>query len=144
MKIHRQRSLLIIHGLQKCNLSVSSIQTCRTWFGNVGLRLSSNSFLGLFGKILFGRRIGYKDGGGQIVALAKALQSRTGDGGSPSFRFTIRVWSLIKGWLGLHHIIPSSWSAWDSVKVWWRDVLDTSGTKRKGMSSLIMLTSWSI
>ena len=31
----------------------------------------------------------------------------------------------------------------DSVKDWWRGVLDTSYTQHKAIGSLIMLTSWS-
>ena len=59
-------------------------------------------------------------------------------------RYTIRVWGLLKDWLGLHFIIQSSWTAWDSVKDWWSGVLDVSGVQRKAMCSIIMLTSWNI
>ena len=59
-------------------------------------------------------------------------------------RFTARVWSLLKGWLDLHHIFPRTWTAWDSVKDWWIGFLDMYGTQRMAMGSLIMLTSWNI
>ena len=44
-------------------------------------------------------------------------------------RYTIRVWGLIKDWLGLPYIVPTSWSAWPSVEDWWCGVLGTAGIR---------------
>lgn len=34
-------------------------------------------------------------------------------------RYTVRVWSMIKMWLGLHDIYPQNWGIVDTVKTWW-------------------------
>ena len=51
---------------------------------------------------------------------------------------------MIKMWLGLEDFDPSSWSTFHSVEGWWTDVVLNHPTRRKGLASLLMLTSWEI
>jgi hypothetical protein len=38
-------------------------------------------------------------------------------------RFTIRVWTVIISWLGLHEMDTQDWHAIESVKDWWAQVI---------------------
>jgi hypothetical protein len=50
----------------------------------------------------------------------------------------------LKDWLGLDEIQPQEWTIIDSVKAWWRDVVQKRGHSRKVMASLAMLVNWEI
>jgi hypothetical protein len=54
-------------------------------------------------------------------------------------RFTIRVWTKVKQWLGLHDIDPSTWHARRNVKDWWTEAIRKEGPSKKAMASLVML-----
>jgi hypothetical protein len=53
-------------------------------------------------------------------------------------RFSIRLWTLIKDWLGLHLLQLNTWRTLP-FSDWWSLV-----TKRKGMASFALLASWEI
>ena len=59
-------------------------------------------------------------------------------------RFTTRIWSSIKTWLGLHDVMPSDWQHLPTVKDWWMEVINKKAPNRKAMMSLAMLVSWEI
>jgi hypothetical protein len=59
-------------------------------------------------------------------------------------RFTKRIWSSLKAWLGLNAIDPLEWDSWGSVKDWWVHVIHKRGANRKALTSLAMLVSWEI
>ena len=59
-------------------------------------------------------------------------------------RFTVRVWTEIKTWLGLHDIDPSDWRLVPSVKVCWDMVAHKRGHSRMVRSTLMMLVAWEI
>jgi hypothetical protein len=59
-------------------------------------------------------------------------------------RFTIRVWTIVKNWLGLHDVGPSRWHGRRSVKEWWSEEIHKHAHGRKAMASLAMLMSWEI
>lgn len=58
-------------------------------------------------------------------------------------RFTVRVWGLIKEWLGLHFVDTSTWTGL-TLNEWWRLLIGPSSHHRKAMASLVLLTSWTI
>ena len=59
-------------------------------------------------------------------------------------RFSIRIWNLIKVWLGLVDFDPPSWTAINNVEAWWELILLRHPSRRKAMASLLMLTSWEL
>ena len=59
-------------------------------------------------------------------------------------RFTVRVWTEIKTWLGLHDIDPSDWRLVPSVEVCWDMVAHKRGHSRMVRSTLMMLVAWEI
>ena len=59
-------------------------------------------------------------------------------------RFTIRVWSSVRSWLGLHDVDPSAWHSRGNVKEWWTEEIHKQRQGRKAMASLAMLISWEI
>jgi hypothetical protein len=59
-------------------------------------------------------------------------------------RFTKRVWNLIKNWLGLSNIRTNEWGANLNIKEWWTMMTIEASPNRKAMTSLVMLTSWTI
>jgi hypothetical protein len=58
-------------------------------------------------------------------------------------RFTVRVWELLKDWLGLHGIHPRKWSGM-CIQDWWYYLVEGANPHRKGLASLVMLTVWEI
>ena len=54
-------------------------------------------------------------------------------------RFTTRIWSLLKTWLGLHDIAPRNWQALHTIKDWWTTVIHKKGLHGKAMATLAML-----
>ena len=59
-------------------------------------------------------------------------------------RFTLRIWNLIKNWLGLHMIDMSTWDYLHSLSLWWRNMSGSNIPNRKAMASLTMLVGWII
>ena len=59
-------------------------------------------------------------------------------------RFTVRIWSSLKVWLGLHDVEPMDWRLMTTVKEWWTQGIHKRGASRKAMASLAMLVSWEI
>lgn len=53
-------------------------------------------------------------------------------------RFSIRIWALIKDWLGLHLLFPNTWTTLPLID-WWNLM-----TKHKGMASITLLVTWEI
>jgi hypothetical protein len=58
-------------------------------------------------------------------------------------RFTIRIWELLKEWLGLHGIQPRLWSDLN-VKEWWSSLAEGPTPQRKALASLTLLTVWEL
>jgi hypothetical protein len=58
-------------------------------------------------------------------------------------RYTHKLWSLIKEWLGLFFINLNSWHAL-SLHEWWTVMTGPSTPNRKGIASIVALTSWQI
>jgi hypothetical protein len=59
-------------------------------------------------------------------------------------RFTKRVWTLVKEWLGIPSIRVNEWTDNLNIKEWWMMTTFKRAPERKVMSSLVMLTSWII
>jgi hypothetical protein len=59
-------------------------------------------------------------------------------------RFTVRIWTALKTWLGLHDVEPTDWQSLRTVKDWWIHGIHKRGNNRKAMASLAMLVSWEI
>ena len=57
-------------------------------------------------------------------------------------RYTARIWTALKEWLGLYDLDLSPWSNL-TLPQWWRQMTQ-EGTHRKAMASLLFLTSWEI
>jgi hypothetical protein len=58
-------------------------------------------------------------------------------------RFTIRIWELLKEWLGLHGIHPTHWAD-ATIQDWWSSMAEGARPQRKGLASLVLLTVWEI
>jgi hypothetical protein len=58
-------------------------------------------------------------------------------------RFTIRIWELLKEWLGIHGIHPRQWGHL-SLKEWWSAMAEGASPFRKALGSLLLLTVWEI
>ena len=56
-------------------------------------------------------------------------------------RFTTRIWTTIKVWLGLHDVDPHSWRLMHNVEEWWKMGIHKRGQSRKAMTSLAILVS---
>ena len=59
-------------------------------------------------------------------------------------RFTKRIWSSLKGWLGLHDFDMSAWQTLQNVKDWWCAAIHKRGPHRKALASIAMLVSWEV
>ena len=59
-------------------------------------------------------------------------------------RYSIRIWNMIKTWLGLADFDTASWSTFHTVERWWSAVVLNHPMRRKGLASLLMLTAWEI
>jgi hypothetical protein len=59
-------------------------------------------------------------------------------------RFTTRVWTSIKHWMGLLAMDINGWHNKENVKDWWTDGIHKKGSPMKAMASLAMLISWEI
>jgi hypothetical protein len=58
-------------------------------------------------------------------------------------RFTIRIWELLKEWLGIHGINPRQWGHL-SLKEWWSAMAEGASHFQKALGSLSLLTVWKI
>ena len=59
-------------------------------------------------------------------------------------RYTIRVWRMVKDWLGLQDVHPSNWSDATSVKEWWSHNANRKNQSLKPLASLMLLISWEL
>ena len=59
-------------------------------------------------------------------------------------RFTLRIWSSLKSWIGLHDLDPTEWQAFGTVKEWWSVAIHKRGGERKAVVSLAMMVSWEV
>ena len=59
-------------------------------------------------------------------------------------RYTVRIWTEIKTWMGLTSVDITDWSSFDNVNDWWHQMIGVNGNVRKGLASLVMLVSWEI
>jgi hypothetical protein len=57
--------------------------------------------------------------------------------------YTVRIWELLKEWLGLHGIHPGQWAG-ATIQEWWSSVVEGPTTHQNGLASLAMLTVWEI
>jgi hypothetical protein len=73
------------------------------------------------------------------------LQANYKNRGSPfcPFCFTIRIWELLKEWLGLHGIQPRLWADLN-IKDWWSRLAEGLTPQRKALASLTLLTVWEL
>jgi hypothetical protein len=58
-------------------------------------------------------------------------------------RFTLRLWTRVKDWLGIPELTPSNWEGL-SIEDWWRRMSYDARINRKAMASLTMLVSWEV
>jgi hypothetical protein len=54
------------------------------------------------------------------------------------------VWNELKDWLGLTDFDTNIWADYDSLEEWWCHISGVDGRRRKGLSSLLLLTAWKI
>jgi hypothetical protein len=84
--------------------------------------------------------------GWQNCGLCKLCNQHKESGAHLLFkcRYSIRVWSNLKNWLGIDDLDPTTWHDFHSVKRWWAEVIHKRGQSRKALASLAMLVSWKI
>ena len=58
-------------------------------------------------------------------------------------RFTLRIWRMVKAWLGLGALEMNRWGTERNIKCWWTSMSKPNTTNRKAMASLTMLVCWS-
>jgi hypothetical protein len=58
-------------------------------------------------------------------------------------RFTIRIWGLIKDWMGLEEVHPTQWANL-SIEEWWSQLAKATSPNHKGLASLTLLVMWEI
>jgi hypothetical protein len=58
-------------------------------------------------------------------------------------RFTMRLWTQVKEWLGIPDLVPSHWAGL-SIAEWWRRMSHEATANRKAMASLTLLVSWEV
>jgi hypothetical protein len=54
------------------------------------------------------------------------------------------VWNELKEWLGLADFDTNLWANYDSLEEWWCHISGVNGRRKKGLSSLLLLTAWEI
>lgn len=59
-------------------------------------------------------------------------------------RFTLRVWRMVKEWLGLGALEINRWTTERNVKSWWTNMSKLNTANRKAMASITMLVCWVI
>ena len=59
-------------------------------------------------------------------------------------RFTLRIWRMVKAWLGLGALEMNRWGTERNIKCWWTSMSKPNTTNRKAMASLTMLVCWVI
>lgn len=59
-------------------------------------------------------------------------------------RFARRLWAMVADWVSTPTIHPREWEHADSLHPWWTARAATNCCSRRGMRSLIMLTSWTV
>jgi hypothetical protein len=52
--------------------------------------------------------------------------------------YSVRIWNLVKDWLGIVDFEPHSWLAYDEVEDWWTSVAFAHDGRRKSIASLLM------
>jgi hypothetical protein len=52
----------------------------------------------------------------------------------------MRLWFLIKEWIGIPKLNPSHWQGLP-IKLWWSSLTDGASANRKAMASLALLIS---
>jgi hypothetical protein len=55
----------------------------------------------------------------------------------------MRIWELLKDWLGIHGIHPRQWGDLN-VEELWASLAEGPSTHRKGLATLTLLTVWEI
>jgi hypothetical protein len=103
--------------------------------------------LGWSFKTGFGRWIGLQgEARWKNCGLCKLCNQHQESGAHLLFkcRYSIRVWSNLKNWLGIDDLDPTTWHDFHSVKRWWAEVIHKRGQSRKALASLAMLVSWEI
>ncbi|PNT68879.1 hypothetical protein BRADI_3g46543v3 [Brachypodium distachyon] len=58
--------------------------------------------------------------------------------------FSIRIWMMVRDWLGLAELNPSLWQDTDSVREWWDSNILGVGMRRKTIASITMLVIWEL
>jgi hypothetical protein len=58
-------------------------------------------------------------------------------------RFSIRIWELLKVWIGIHGIFSRQWGALN-IDEWWKLLATGASPHRKALSSLMLLTVWEL
>ncbi|KQJ94352.1 hypothetical protein BRADI_3g10071v3 [Brachypodium distachyon] len=59
-------------------------------------------------------------------------------------RFSIRIWLMVRDWLGLAELNPSSSQDTNSVRELWNSNILGVGTRRKAIASIAMLVIWEL
>jgi hypothetical protein len=86
------------------------------------------------------RKRGWENCG--IYPLGKQTEE-TNDHLFVHYRFTVRIWRLIKDWMGLQGVQPMQWENL-SIKEWWSLLAEGASPNRKGLASLTLLAAWEI
>lgn len=61
-----------------------------------------------------------------------------------SCKFSIRIWLMVRDWLGLAELNPSSWQDINSVREWWDSNILGVGMRSKAIASIAMLVIWEL
>jgi hypothetical protein len=59
-------------------------------------------------------------------------------------RYSMRVWNGLKEWLGLADFDTSLWNNYNTLPEWWCAISGGNGRRRKGLTSLLLLTAWEL
>ncbi|PNT61102.1 hypothetical protein BRADI_5g10411v3 [Brachypodium distachyon] len=59
-------------------------------------------------------------------------------------RFSTRIWNMIKDWMELTEIEPTTWVHIRSVEQWWTSIILAHGHRKMAIASLAMLVAWEL
>lgn len=127
----------------------SLVRLTRPWswpFGEFGRSLNASSSHGLQSTLGFGGMIALQRRGWpncNTCPLCKKVQESVAHL-LFQCRYTIRVWCMIKDWLGLHDVHPPDWGEATSVKEWWTYNATKKTQLCRPLASLMLLISWAL
>jgi hypothetical protein len=60
-----------------------------------------------------------------------------------NYRFSIRIWEILKEWICIHEIYPREWGVLN-INEWWKLLAAGPTPQRKALATLMLLTVWEL